>query len=56
MQNVRLIILLIVFAVAMTFLFVGAFGTEHKIYTLYGETGPGYTGSDPARIREFSFA
>ena len=56
MNKTWLVLFLLVFVVALAFLIVGAFMTEHSLYTHYGETGPGYTGSDPQLLREFSFA
>jgi uncharacterized protein YoxC len=55
MQRLWLIIFCIVVAAALVLLFVGVFGTEHKIYTRFDETVKGYKASDPVRIREWSF-
>ena len=55
MQKLWLIVFFIVVAAALALLLFGIFGTEHDIYTRFKETVEKYEGSDPLRIREFSF-
>jgi hypothetical protein len=55
MQRLWFVIFLAVLAVSLILLSIGIFGTEHKFYTRFGKTVPGYSGTDPLRIREWSF-
>lgn len=55
MQKLWSIILVVVFAAALALILAGIFGTEHQLYSRSGKVSPAYEGSDPLRIREYSF-